>query len=270
MLDEHVGLLDRFTRYLPQTLQKRLPGPPRHRANSMYVVIALKLIGPPASATAPDLVRLWESNGNSIYATYNGFPVALAQLGNSSPLILGVLHRHFYTPDRLHNGLSAFAAWRLNAKDEEAIAVLRRELAATDSPVHTRYALLEDFGEAAVDPKPFLPEIRAVISGSSALAPNYQTIAAKAAWRILKEPEPAQALVQRLAKEAGFPEAVPATVDEFASSAYNLADVPMVRELTIPVLEQLSRFTNASSAQFASNILIQLEVRTNDVPRIKP
>jgi hypothetical protein len=149
MIEGHATAFDRaMTRlgpYTPKFLAK-LTEPPRDRLNFMNVVVALELIGAPARATAPGLVRLWESNGHFMYPTYNGFPLALSQLGNNSPEVLSALHRHFRSPDRLHRALCGFAAWKLEPTDIEAIRIVKQELSSSDSNTHPRYALVDSLG----------------------------------------------------------------------------------------------------------------------------
>jgi hypothetical protein len=231
--------------------------------NMLNVVVALRLIGPDARATAHDLVRLWESNGTPMYAQYNGFPLALAALGDVTPETLAALHRHFKSPDRLHRSLCAFAAWRLNPTDEQAVAVLRRELAATDSEVHPRYTLLHVFWQFGTNATPFLTEIRNLIATSPITRSEYQTIAARAAWHILNTSGLATEVIQRLGTAASRPGAAVDDVQRFALTALYLAEVPGVRELSVPILRKLTDYSEASAATFAENILDRLEVPAN-------
>ena len=222
------------------------------------MIVALELISPRPRAAAPDLVRLWESEGNPEYASYNGFPLALAVFGNSSSSVLSALHRHFSSPDRLHRALCAFSAWRLNPNDTEAISILRRELTATDTEVHTRYALLSTFWQFGTSAEPFLPEIHALVAGSTNVDSQYQTLAAQAAWHVLNTAEPGNGVIKRLALEATKPEATSDAVNRFASAALQLAEVPGVREVVIPVLKSLSNYSDSGAAGFASNVLNRL------------
>src|SRR6266487_3591443 len=93
-LKGHTTWIDRSARHLPKRWQK-LFEPPSNRADFSAVIVALQLIDSKPRAAAPNLVRLWESKGNPEYASYNGFPLALAVIGNSSPEVLSALHRHF-------------------------------------------------------------------------------------------------------------------------------------------------------------------------------
>ena len=259
-LDQHVNWIDRLRARLPKRLQKLLPSPPPARANFMHVVIALQLIGPNARGAAPVLVRLWECNRISAYAVYNGFPLTLAELGDASPEVLATLHRHFNSSDRLHRALCAFAAWRLDPNDSQAIAVVRHELASTDPQTYVRGALLDTFGRYGANAEPFLAEIRALIAG------NATEDSAKAAWRILKMAEPAKQIMQQLATAAARPGATADDANRFAGSALSLAEVPGVSETAMPVLKELSHFTDASAASFASSILTRLQARMTNGP----
>ncbi len=190
---------------------------------------------------------------------YNGFPLALAMLGDTSTEIVTALHRHFNTRDRLHNALSAFAAWKLNPNDSDAIALLRRELTASDNEVHARYALLDTFGLFGTDASPFLPEVRALTRGD--IPVNYQSTSAKAAWRLLKDDQPAKTVIRRFGATAITPAATPEDVNRFAATALELAEVPGVPQLAVPPLKELSDYSEASAARFASNILARLQSR---------
>jgi RNA polymerase sigma factor (sigma-70 family) len=263
--DEHNTAPDRLSQRVLWRRQK-LPNHSPDLANFMNAVVALQWIGPSAREAVPDLVRLWESTGNPMYSHYNGFPLALAALGDTSPETLAALHRHYmssdrphFQTDRLHRVLSAFAAWRLNPNDKKAIAVLRNELTTTDSEVHSRYALLETFSRYGTNASPFLLEIRNLIDASIIAKPEYQSMAARAAWRILNTPEPAAAAIQRLSKAAVRPEATTNDVNHFTASALDLAEVPGVRELSVPILKELSHYPEASAATFAENVLDRLE-----------
>lgn len=243
----------------PSWTRSKLPSASPLSLNIANVVVALQLIGPDARDVAPDLVRLWESRRNSMYAHYNGFPVALATMGNASPEILTALHRHFDSRDRLHRALCAFAAWHLKPGDEQALGLLRRELAATDDEVHTRYALLETLWRyGGTNTTPLLPEIRTLID-TGITKSEYQTIAARAAWRILKSPEQATALLQGLGATALKAGAAAEDANRFAAAALDLAEIPGIGELTIPILSRLSQHADASSAEFAERILGRLE-----------
>lgn len=231
---------------------------PVHFAN---VVVALQWIGPEARDAAPDLARLWQSRGNPMYGNFNGFPLALASLGNASPEILTALHRNFSSQDRLHRALCAFSMWQLNPGDDQALDLLRRELSTTDSEVHARYALLETvwrYGSTNVTP--LLPAIRNLIESKIA-KPEYQAIAARAAWRILMTPDPAIALIQGMGPSALKPKAAVETVNRFASVALDLSEIPGVSELAIPILRRLLEHSDESAADFAANILERLETR---------
>ena len=149
-LNDHWSTIERsclwliWRHYLPKWLNGRI-APPANRQNFMEVVLGLEFIGPAAHEAAPDLVRLWESKGNYQYQSYNGFPLALAMIGNASPGVLSALHRPFESPDRLHGSLCAFAAWRLDPSDATAIARICRELDSRDAYAHARYTLLDEF-----------------------------------------------------------------------------------------------------------------------------
>src|SRR3954471_9325120 len=132
-LAEHVTAFQRLQAHLPRFLQPLVPrrfGAPRYSASMSFgkVVVAIELLGPTARSTAPDLVRLWNSDGNPEYSRYNGFPLALGALGDASPAVIRALHRHLTSTDALHRSLCAFALWQLNPKGPEEIARLRAEL----------------------------------------------------------------------------------------------------------------------------------------------
>jgi RNA polymerase sigma factor (sigma-70 family) len=243
------------------------PPPPNraNRANRANVVVALELIGPAARAAAPDLVRLWEreeTNGNPMSANYNGFPLALAALGDASPEILDALHRHFNSPDPQHSALCAFAAWRLNPNDSEAISFLRRVMTASDGDDFTRYSLLDTFWQFTTNSTPFLPEIRNLIDTSTNAKPYLQVMAANAAWHILHRTDTANALIRHLGAEARKTNATVDDVGEFAAAALDLSQVPRVAEYSMPVLGELGRYKDASSASFATNILDRIKTTT--------
>jgi hypothetical protein len=238
----------------------RPPSP--SRANLANVIVALELIGPAARAAAPDVVRLWqrvEIYKNPIYATYNGFPIALAALGDASPEILDALHRHFNSFNRQHNALCAFAAWRLNPDDSGAISLLRRELDSRDSDDFTRYSLLDTFWQYTTNSTPFLPEIRNLIDASTNAKPYLQVMAANAAWHILHRTDTANALIRHLGAEARRTNATVDEVNQFAAAALDLSPVPGVAEYSMPVLGELGRYKDASAASFATNILDRIK-----------
>ena len=250
----------------PQQTLEDNPGPRSKRANFMNVVVALELIGPAARAAAPDLVRLWESEaskGNPMYANYNGFPLALAALGDASPEILDALHRHFNSPFPQHGAFCAFAAWRLNPNDSDAISFLRRVLTANDTGDYThdftRYSLLDNFWEYTTNSTPFLPEIRNLIDASTNAKPDLQRFAADAAWHILHRMDTANALIRLLAAEACKTNATVDDVNGFAAAALDLSQVPGVAEYSIPVLGELGRYKDASAASFATNIMNRIK-----------
>ena len=240
--------------------------PPRsNRANIANVIVALELIRPAARAAAPDVVRLWEreeSDKNPMYATYNGFPLVLAELGDTSPEILDALHRHFNSFDRQHNALCAFAAWRLNPDDSDAISLLRRELASRDSDDFTRYSLLDTFWQYTTNSTPFHPEIRNLIDASTNAKPYLKVMAANAAWHILHRTDTANALIRHLGAEARKTDATVDEVNEFAAATLDLSKVPGVVEFSMPVLGELGRYKDASSASFATNILDRIKTTT--------
>jgi RNA polymerase sigma factor (sigma-70 family) len=272
MLDGHSTAIDRLTQRLP--LLQKLSRPPPDRANFENVVVAFGVIGPGARDNAPDLVRLWESRGNPKYDHYYGFPMTLAKIGDASPEILGALHRHFNSRDRLNRALCAFAALQLSPNDTEAIAVLRSELAAPDPDVHTRYNLLDTFWRFGTNDTRFLPEIRNLIDASVILRQEhqqmYQMMAARAAWQILNSPGPATALIQRLGTAAGKTGASREDVLLFFSTVLELAEVPEARELSMSILRELSNHLDASTARSVGDILDRLEAaargRTSPAP----
>jgi hypothetical protein len=225
------------------------------------VVVAVELIGPAARAAAPDLVRLWEREDkvNPTFANYNGFPLVLAELGDASPEILDALHRHFNSPDSEHSALCAFAAWRLNPNDSDAISFLRRELTASDGDDDPRFVLLDTFWRYNTNSPPFLPEIRKLIDASTNAKPYLQVMAANAAWHILHRTDTANALIRHLGAEARKTNATVDDVGEFAAAALDLSKVPGVTEYSIPVLGELGHYKDASSASFATNILDRLK-----------
>jgi RNA polymerase sigma factor (sigma-70 family) len=238
--------------------------------NFANAVVALQLLGPEARSAAPDLVRLWESSGNPLYGNYNGFPLALATLGNNAPEILAALHGHFRSHDRLHRSLCAFASWQLNPRDDQALELLRQELTSTDDQLHPRYALLETFWRyGGTNVTPLLPEIRNLVD-TNITKPEYRSIAARAAWRVLKKPEPATALLQGLGATALKPEAAAEDVNRFAAEALDLAEIPGIRELAIPILSRLGHHKDASAAEFAENILERLKVLAKEGPSAPP
>ena len=208
------------------------------------IVVALQLLGPKVRAFAPDLVRLWESDFSDPgwpvpLRMYNGFPITLAVLGDSSPPILAALHRHFQSPDRLHGVLCAFAAWRLNAKDAEALDILHRESRSTDAVSYPRHALLDTFSRYATNATPFLSDISALLGRETDA--NLQDTDAKAAWRILHTTEPARAMIKRLADAACAPGATPEQVNRFAAAALQVAEVPGINEVSKPLLIELEQ-----------------------------
>ena len=168
-LNDHWSAFDRslwwsrLRHYLPKALQRKL-APPLMRQDFQGVVLALQYIGPGAQEAAPDLIRLWESKGNPEYASYNGFPITLGELGNAAPEVIAALHRGFNSPDRLHAALCAFSAWRLNPNDTEAIEFVRRELNSRDQYAHTRYTLLHSFDRwSSTNIGPFVAEVKSLV-----------------------------------------------------------------------------------------------------------
>jgi hypothetical protein len=228
------------------------------------VVVALELIGPAARAACPDLVRLWEREDkvNPIFADYNGFPLVLAKLGDASPEILDALHRHFNSPDPQHSALCAFAAWRLNPNDTDAISFLRRVMTASDGDDFTRYSLLDTFWQFTTNSTPFLPEIRKLIDASTNAKPYLQVMAANAAWHILQRMDTANALIRHLGAEARKTNATVDDVSEFVAAALDLRQVPGVAGYSMPVLGELGLYKDASTASFATNILDRLKRTT--------
>jgi len=238
------------------------------RAGVSHAVGALRLLGPKARAAAPELVRLWETKEQFSFSmeldTYNGFPITLGVLGDNSPEIIAAIHRHFNSRGAQHRGLCAVAAWRLNPRDTEAISLLQRELSTPNDFV--RIALVGSLwqygGQAPLTP--FLPEIRAVIAND--LANTLGDSVAKSAWHILKDPEPAKLVMQRLADTARRPAATADDVNRFAAAALNLAEIPGVNPHTAPVLKELSTFNDSSAAKFSSNILAMISGRQKRGP----
>ena len=235
-----------------------------NHGNLANVVVALELIGPAARAACPDLVRLWEREDkvNPIFADYNGFPLVLAKLGDASPEILDALHRHFNSPDPQHSALCAFAAWRLNPNDTDAISFLRRVMTASDGDDFTRYSLLDTFWQFTTNSTPFLPEIRKLIDASTNAKPYLQVMAANAAWHILQRMDTANALIRHLGAEARKTNATVDDVSEFVAAALDLRQVPGVAGYSMPVLGELGLYKDASTASFATNILDRLKRTT--------
>ena len=168
-LNDHRSAFDRspwwsrLRRYLPKGLQRKLT-PPLMRQDFQAVVLALQFIGPSAQEAAPDLIRLWESKGNPEYASYNGFPITLGELGNTAPEVIAALHRGFNSPDRLHAALCAFSAWRLSPNDTAAIEFVRRELNSRDPYAHARYTLLYSFDRrSSTNIGPFVAEVKSLV-----------------------------------------------------------------------------------------------------------
>jgi hypothetical protein len=138
--------------------------------------------------------------------------------------------------------------------------MVRSELTASDAEVHPRYALLDTFWRfGTTNATPFLPEIRKLIDASVTARPEYQTMAARADWQILSTPGLATALLQRLGTAAAKPEAASDDVNAFAATALELAEVPGVREISLPILRGLRNHSDASAAKFAGDILDRLE-----------
>lgn len=258
-LDGHSSRIDRLTQRLPEPLRKFAPSPPKARANFMDVVIALQLLGPKARQAVPDLLQLWDSNGNPEYAHYNGFPLTFAALGDASPKVLTALHQRFGSPDRLHRALCALAASQLDPSDTVAAARVRAELSSTDNDDHTRYALLERLSRLGPRSAPFLTEIQALISRSDTADTWKRQTAAIAAWRLLNLDQPARDLLTQLAGQVASPNCLKRDSDAFAATALGLMEVPATREIAIPYLQQLSNHTDASAASFASSILARVE-----------
>jgi hypothetical protein len=232
--------------------------PENKRAGFMSVVLAIKYIGPQASKIAPDLVRLWESNGNPVYSTYNGFPMALAEMGNSSPEVIAALHRHFTSRDQMHGALSALAAWRLNQSDTEAADIVRRNL-TIDGDDAVPYMLLEIFGEAALKATPFISEIRELIGRCESARPDQQASAAMATWRLFRQPDLAVAVIQRLGAVASKADATAIEVNQFAAAARELMEISKPRQVSISILKELKQHSDKSASQFCSQVLIRLE-----------
>lgn len=191
-LDGHSSRFDRSFQRLPVRLRTHLPSTPKGRVDFKHVIIALQLLGPDAREATPHLLKLWDSKGNPDYANYNGFPSTFAALGDASPNVLTALHQRFSSPDRLHRALCAFAAWQLDPNDSDAAALVRAELASTDSNDYTRYVLLKRFARLGPGSAPFLTEIKALIARSNATDTWKRETAAEAARRILNLDQPAR------------------------------------------------------------------------------
>jgi RNA polymerase sigma factor (sigma-70 family) len=232
--------------------------PENKRAGFMSVILAIKLIGPRASGLAPDLVRLWESNDDPMYSTYNGFPVALAEIGNNSPEVIAALHRHFTSRDQLHGALSALAAWRLNQNDTKAADIVRRSL-IVDGGNDVSYALLGILSEISAKATPFDSEIRELIDKSAAARPDQQAIAAMASWRLFHQPDLAIAVIQRLGTVASKADATANEVSQFAAAANVLMEIPASRQNSIPILKKLKQRSDESASEFCSQVLARLE-----------
>ncbi len=71
-------------------------------------------------------------------------------------------------------------------------------------------------------------------------------------------------MIERLAEMATAPWAMGSDVNIFAATTLELAEVPGICELSIPYLKKLTFFKDASSARFASNILVRMEERITD------
>jgi hypothetical protein len=195
MIDGHRTALDtcvlRLGDYVPQILpaMAEWTAPPPNRVNFREVLASVRLVGTNAGTLAPIVVRLWESNGQLEYEADDGFPLALAELGNTSSEILDSLHRHFTSPNRLHRAMCAFAAWKLNPRDTQAIGMLRTELTSTDQDVQPRYSLLETLARwGGTNVALVLPETGALIAAPIPSG-RYQYIVADAAARIFKTDE---------------------------------------------------------------------------------
>lgn len=231
--------------------------PENHPANYYEVILAIKSIGSGASEVAPDLVRLWE-NGNQKFSTYNGFPIALAEMGNSLPEVIAALHRHFTSRDQMHGALSALAAWRLNQSDTEASDIVRRSLTfgvGNDVP----YVLLEILGEIGTKATPFVSEIRDLIDKSASARPDQQAKAAMAKWRLFHQPDQAVTIVQRLGELASKADATANEVNQFVAAARELMEIPEPRQASIHILKELTQHSDESASQFCSQVLTSLE-----------
>jgi hypothetical protein len=228
--------------------------------------MALQLLGPKGRETAPDLLKLWERNGKSEYAHYNGFPLTLAALGDASPNVLAALHQRFDSPNRLHRSLCALAAWQLDPNDTVAAALVRAELLSTDNENHPRYALLDRLSHLKPRITPFRAEIEALISKSGKAEVWKRQTAALAAWRLLNLDQPARDLLKQLAGQVGSPNCPKSDADAFSATALSLVEVPGTRAIAIPCLKQLSEHTDASAASFASSILVRVESAVPALP----
>jgi hypothetical protein len=136
---------------------------------------------------------------------------------------------------------------------------LRHELAGSDSDDATRYALLDTFCRYTTNSTPFLPEIRSLIAVSTNARPEWQVLAANAAWHILHKTDAANVLMRHLAAEARKTNATVGDVNQFAAAALALSKVPGVVEFSMPILRELGRYKDASAASFATNILDRLK-----------
>jgi hypothetical protein len=87
-------------------------------------------------------------------------------------------------------------------------------------------------------------------------------MAANAAWHILHRTDTANALIRHLGAEARKTDATVDEVNEFAAATLDLSKVPGVVEFSMPVLGELGRYKDASSASFATNILDRIKTTT--------
>jgi hypothetical protein len=186
--------------------------------------------------------------------------MALAELGNSSPEIIAALHRHFASSDSLHAALSALAAWRLKPADANAADAVRQSLNRND---YDSYVLLEDLGRRGSSATPFYPEIHKLIENSQS-ADYWQTgTAALAEWRLFQSPDQSIKLINKLVASASQLNAPSKEVEEFATTALDLKDVPEVRSIAIPKLAELKAHPDKHTADFCAEILKRLEVIEN-------
>jgi hypothetical protein len=198
MIEGHTTAVDKnvlqLGEYVPQLLpwMSELIAPPQNRIKLWEVLVSVRLIGSNARNLAPDVARLWESDGQLEYKAEDLFPLALAELGDTSPEILDSLHRHFTSPNRRHRAVCAFAAWKLNPSDTKAIEMLKIELTSTDQDAQPRYSLLEILARwGGTNVAIVLPETRALIAAPLP-SKGYQFLVAAAATRIFKTNEPSQ------------------------------------------------------------------------------
>jgi hypothetical protein len=259
-LEDHVSRLERWRLRVPVSIQRMLPAPTKGSTRYDHVVFAAQLLGPDARDLAPDIARLWGDAGNRQYASYNGFPLTLAELGNSSPIVMQALDRHARDSGGRIGAFSIFAMWQLKPTVPKYIDALREELKrANELPappldrISVRESLVSILSRRGTNALTFAPEIRAV----AAKAPTEQS--ALASFRILSDSTVALLRIKQVAAAATNNGATRSDVDRFSAEALALAEVPEVDLFVIPLLREFSAYKDPSSARFASNILVRIE-----------